>query len=120
MSLNSSPFLHWALGIALTLRGVPAFAEPVKCPSTIDSHRLHRVEIFDGHPSEQASLVPDESTGNGSARAVWKFEPFSGRRIWVVCAYRGTSKTVLLEMPASTRRCEVRFRRHRPQSIDCE
>ena len=73
--------------------------------------------IFDGHPSERASLVPDESSGR---TAVWKFEAFATRRIWLVCTYGRADRAVVLELPAAFRRCVADFGKGVPVAVGRE
>jgi hypothetical protein len=77
------------------------------------------VEVFDGHPSELASLVPDKDIATGRNMATWNFKP-GGRAIWVVCSYRDTIRTVVRELPPAVLHCVVRYRSRTPVAIDCK
>lgn len=68
---------------------------------------LERVTIYDGHPRELASLVPDgeERRNAGRIASVWKLDPSS--TYWIECAYRSTDVVIFRRLPAKTSTCEV-------------
>jgi hypothetical protein len=107
------------VAVALTVYGAPLIAAPSICPETLDSHPLNGVEVFDGHPSELASLVPDKDIAAGSNKATWNFKP-KGRPIWVVCSYRDVIRTVTQELSPGVRQCVARYRNRTPVAIDCK
>jgi len=50
--------------------------------------QLMSVGVFDGHPREQASLVPDSDEASAGRRtAVWQLDASSSRNYWLVCYY---------------------------------
>jgi len=65
------------------------------------------VTIFDGPPSQQASLVPDsEKTVGDNIIQVWRL-PKSDRGYWLQCNYTNTTAQISRRLPASIRRCDV-------------
>ena len=50
--------------------------------------QLMSVGIFDGHPRERASLVPDSDEASaGRQTAVWQLDANSSRDYWLLCYY---------------------------------
>jgi hypothetical protein len=67
------------------------------------------VTIFDGPPSEQASLVPDkEKTSGDNLIQIWQL-PKSDRGYWLQCNYANTTAQISRRLPASVTRCDVVF-----------
>ena len=68
---------------------------------------LELVTIYDGHPRELASLVPDgqERRRAGRTAAFWKLNP--SKAYWVECAYRRTDVVIFRRLSEKTSRCEV-------------
>jgi hypothetical protein len=96
-------------------------AAPVDCPETIAvrqqiaaevpgwkasldeaPHRLAHITFFDGPPEKRASLVYDRFVRNV---ATWSFGP--EQRIWLACAYSGTSVVLQRPLPPGTKACSV-------------
>lgn len=115
--MEIAAFLAVAAGLA---SGSAALAESVTCPKSSNARPLERVEIFDGKPSELASLVPDEDIGDGRTTPMWRFVAGGQRRIWVVCTYGASTGTVAVELPATTRQCAVQYRKKKPVAVDCK
>jgi hypothetical protein len=65
------------------------------------------VTIFDGPPSEQASLVPDSEKPSGdNIIQIWQL-PKSDRGYWLQCNYANTTAQISRRLPASAARCDV-------------
>jgi hypothetical protein len=65
------------------------------------------VSIFDGPPSEQASLVPDnEKTVGDNIIQIWRLAK-SDRGYWLQCNYANTTAQISRRLPASVSRCDV-------------
>jgi len=70
------------------------------------------VTIFDGPPSEQASLVPDnQKTTADTVIQTWQLAG-SGRGYWLQCEYANTTAQLYRGLPASVTRCEVSYARN--------
>ena len=73
---------------------------------------LAGVTIFDGPPSEQASLVPDrEQTTADSVIQTWKLAK-SDRGYWLQCEYANTTAQVSQRLPGDVSRCDVTYERN--------
>lgn len=65
------------------------------------------VTIFEGPPSEQASLVPDSEKPSGdNLIQIWQL-PKSDRGYWLQCNYANTTAQISRRLPASVSRCDV-------------
>jgi len=65
------------------------------------------VTIFDGPPTEQASLVPDSEKPSGDKIIqIWQL-PKSDRGYWIQCNYANTTAQISRRLPASVSRCDV-------------
>jgi len=65
------------------------------------------VTIFDGPPSQQASLVPDSEKPSGdNLIQIWQL-PKSDRGYWLQCNYANTTAQIARRLPASVSRCHV-------------
>jgi hypothetical protein len=52
---------------------------------------LMSVALFEGHPDERASLIPDEETeAQGRRISTWQLRDNGERRYWIVCYYDRT------------------------------
>lgn len=70
--------------------------------------KLATIMVFDGHPREMASLVPDESTSSKEAIAVWRFRlSDSPRGIWIACTYTNTNAMFAMRLPSTVRECRL-------------
>ncbi len=69
---------------------------------------LEFVTVYDGHPSERASLVPDkeENRGGGRIAAIWTLGP-SKYGYWLECAYRRTNVVIFRRPAQQVSKCEV-------------
>jgi len=86
------------------------------------------VTIFDGPPSEQASLVPDdEKTAGDNLIQTWQLAK-SDRGYWLQCNYANTTAQIARRLPASVSRCDVVYDRNMHfngggnvvKSVNCE
>lgn len=86
----------------LVLLPLASHAE-VLCQATQNGRVLREVTLFDGPPSELASLVPDQR----GQRDTWDVAAIrqAGRRGYLVCGYDRTAQKVEVEIPAAARRC---------------
>jgi hypothetical protein len=70
------------------------------------------VTIFDGPPSEQASLVPDnDKTSGDDLVQTWQLTK-SDRGYWLQCNYANTTAQISQRLPASVSRCDVVYDRN--------
>ncbi len=70
------------------------------------------VTIFDGPPSQQASLVPDnEKTTKGAVIQTWRLAK-SDRGYWLQCDYANTTAQIYRRLPADATRCDVTYERN--------
>lgn len=90
--------------------------------------RLESMMLFDGHPREMASLVPDEdqSSSRGTT-SIWHFQRTDPQRgIWVACVYTNTNAILTARLPDKLRQCIGAQGRNRAgqiahvQSFSCE
>jgi hypothetical protein len=70
------------------------------------------VTIFDGPPSAQASLVPDnEKTSGDNTIQIWQLAK-SDRGYWLQCNYANTTAQISRQLPASVTQCDVVYDRN--------
>jgi hypothetical protein len=70
------------------------------------------VTIFDGPPSAQASLVPDNEKASGdNLIQIWQLAK-SDRGYWLQCNYANTTAQIARRLPASVTRCDVVYDRN--------
>jgi hypothetical protein len=70
------------------------------------------VTIFEGPPSEQASLVPDsDNTTKDRVVQTWRLLK-SNRGYWLQCQYANTTAQIYRRLPADTTRCDVTYERN--------
>jgi hypothetical protein len=70
------------------------------------------VTIFEGPPSQQASLVPDnEKTSDDKEIQTWQLAK-SDRGYWLQCQYANTTAQISRQLPASVARCDVVYDRN--------
>ena len=79
----------------------PGALAATSCPSYLGVHTLTDVDLFDGPPSEKASLIGDDDG--------WDLTPYKGSadRYYLVCRFSGTSETKAIELPAGVARCKL-------------
>lgn len=119
---------------AVTLVAIAAYASRaaaagISCPATIKTEQkasapaaweigygalpiaLAQVTIFEGPPSEQASLVYDtEKKLPKEIVLTWNLGP-SKRGYWLQCAYSSTTAMISRRLPDTVKHCEVRLAR---------
>lgn len=68
---------------------------------------LESILLFDGHPSEMASLVPTKTAqSHAKITATWILpKPEAGRAYWLACAYRNSMTLLAKRLPDSVSRC---------------
>lgn len=73
-------------------------------------HRLTYMTIYEGRPSEKASLVPGKLIPSKSNEcAVWTFDPKSAGGVWIECAFSGTDAKLFKAMPAGTKEIRIYY-----------
>jgi hypothetical protein len=122
--------------VSIGLFSIPASAVPlvIECPARIaveetvkasypsweatpdkgkgDLH-LQAILLYDGHPREMASLVPDKTTEMaGRLVATWELpKTETGRSYWVGCAYRNSMTMLTKRLPATLSSCRYTQKR---------
>ncbi len=73
---------------------------------------LAGVTVFEGPPSEQASLVPDsDKTTKDTVVQTWRLLK-SNRGYWLQCQYANTTAQIYRRLPADVTRCDVTYERN--------
>jgi len=74
-------------------------AAATSCPATLGDHRLIRVNVYDGPPSELAALIP----GDGG----WKLgqRPVSKQGFYLGCEVQGIKEVYPVPLPDGVRSC---------------
>jgi len=71
---------------------------------------FERLAIFDGHPTDRASLVPDrgleDSADGKTGVSEWRF-PGGTKNIWLGCTYRGTPSMLARRIADGTLKCSA-------------
>jgi hypothetical protein len=120
---------HLLLTIALL--GLPACSEAteISCPESIAVNQssdkapkgweavndkastffLDKVALYAGHPSEMASLVPDNDD-DYPQKSVWTFGKGKKGDMWLACQYRNTSMMLAQPIPANASTCIVEYK----------
>jgi hypothetical protein len=94
-----------SLVVAQTIAAGVAGWEPFEDDTPI---QLMSVGVFDGHPRERASLVPDSDTTSAGRRvAVWKLPENGTRRYWLACYYDRSRIAVTRILAGDIARVEV-------------
>lgn len=97
-----------------------AKAEYVACPASSNGRPLSFITVFDGSPSDKASLVPDSTRRiTGGEISTWQVDDIykAGRIIYISCEY-GNHKAIILKVKRS-RVCQYTERAWR-KSLFCE
>lgn len=68
-----------------------------------NTHHFNRISFYDGHPSEHASLAPDNSKGS---KAIWTFD---SSNIWLACGYSNTDVQLIQKLTDTIKRCSVNY-----------
>ncbi|WP_308807717.1 STY0301 family protein [Pseudoduganella aquatica] len=133
-----------AAAFAVAWTGLSAVhAEGIVCPQTImvtssaptvrewqpaggrHEHTLENAQIFSGHPSEEAALVPDEASSKTTLTARWQLPPEAQQGYWISCSYRDTALTMVRKLDRKYSTCMIRYKRNkgpppgRLQTIEC-
>lgn len=94
--------------------------------STPQVHKLENAQVYDGHPSEMASLVPDRSTSHGPVhQAIWHLAGERERDTWIGCSYKNSSLLLVHKVSPNARRCVLTYQRKGTSapgsltSVDC-
>lgn len=138
-SHNGSPMKHFVQLLSLTLVGLATTAQSaplsIECPASIKptasvnivppgwsvvsgeaSSPFDSLAIFDGNPSELASLVPDRDLPDAKVgargEAEWEFEG-GAKNIWVGCAYARTTVSLAQVIPDGVMKCRVQATREK-------
>ncbi|STX51587.1 Uncharacterised protein [Legionella busanensis] len=108
-------------GILLAFKSL---AQPINCPKaikTIQSIKTHKagwetfldinqtdqlfshVTFYAGHPSENASLAPDNEDVKTN-KMTWQLR---GNNFWIACSYSGTTIKLIQKLPKNIKICSV-------------
>ncbi|WP_131783743.1 STY0301 family protein [Legionella gresilensis] len=108
-------------GILLSFKSL---AHPINCPKVIKTtqplkaqeagwkvfldvnqtnHLLGHVTFYAGHPSENASLAPDNENMKTN-KMIWRLQ---GNNFWMACSYTGTTIKLIQQLPKKTKICSV-------------
>ena len=72
-------------------------------------HRMAGVTFYSGPPSEEASLVYDETKTSGDEWiATWHFTP-GATPFWIECRYEGTTMQLARPLPQTVTVCHVTY-----------
>ena len=127
LSSKARSALFWCLGLAISR----CPAGELTCPPSITSnetitvqrvgweaiatpqlHKLENAQVYDGHPNEMASLVPDQSASRGHVhRATWFLAAERERDTWIGCSYKNSSLLLAQKVSANARRCVLTYQR---------
>jgi hypothetical protein len=115
--------------VALLSASSAAFAIELGCPPRVEvneklvsgyrdwsegrseePHRLAGITIFDGPPSEMASLIgTDKVLSKTKTRTSWSFD--GDHEHWLLCSYANTSVTLSRAIPKVVKTCAVTYSR---------
>ena len=106
MGLNSAVFVVMLVGSAQL-----AAAETNKCPGSHNKNKSNLVvgaRLFDGVPSDQVELVPDNEK-----KATWDIRGYKStdRQIYMVCDYKDGASTHI-RVSKSSNHCRVSGRKN--------
>jgi hypothetical protein len=69
---------------------------------------LESVTLFDGHPDEMASLVPETSKASeGKLYSEWRLFHEPDRPFWIACIYRNSMSMLVRRLPISLKSCRL-------------
>ncbi len=102
------------LGSAALFFSGALYAEKITCPSVMKegnkTYRMNLVDVFVGPPEERASLLPDTDE-----EMVWTLQDSQdyarahNTSVFLVCQYKGTKKTVTLNVPQIAQKCSAGY-----------
>jgi hypothetical protein len=72
-------------------------------------HALMGVTIYDGNPSEMASLVPEEKKNGEYDLAVWELRKPVKESFWIECSYQDTNIKLAKAIDKKITVCEVTY-----------
>lgn len=72
---------------------------------------LESVVIYDGHPQEGASLVPDNV--HDKKDPYWTRHPGT-ESFWMGCFYRQSTVRLIRELPKTAKKCTLKFKKSAP------
>ncbi len=109
---------------------VNAFGLEIKCPNSIQTTQsladplpagwdsfddklngqkyFESIQVYDGHPNEGASLVPDNEYSKKDA--YWTNQTLKG--LWMACFYRQTTIRLVKSIPKNIKRCTYKDQAH--------
>ena len=104
-----------------------AFGYDYKCPGSIQTNQslteplgegwdsfddkmngqknFNSIQVYDGHPSEGASLIPDNE--NSKKDPYWTNQTVKG--LWFACFYNQTSVRIVKNIPKEVKRCTLKY-----------
>ena len=92
---------HWTSGLLTVLFSGPAVSSTtVECPASLDGHPFLNADLFDGAPSQLASLEPADNGWRHLGAGAYLANYLS-----LVCEYSGIGKTIAFQLPSSTGAC---------------
>jgi hypothetical protein len=72
--------------------------------------RLMSVAVFEGHPKERATLVPDaEATKGGKQVYTWRLPANTAHPYWLACGYDRTSVILVRPLDPGVSSCQVTY-----------
>ena len=75
------------------------------------TYDLQGITVYDGHPSEQASLVPDRTIKNkNNLYSIWTFDLSSNRNIWIKCGFSRTTITLSKALPSGIKELRIYYK----------
>jgi hypothetical protein len=66
---------------------------------------LAGVLVYDGPPSDEASLVPDQKKTRRELTSTWRFPTSRPRDFWLACVYGSSAIRLTRVIPANISRC---------------
>jgi hypothetical protein len=115
------------ISVVLLLASTGARGTELSCPPTLkvheslvssrgdwsegrskEPHRLAGVTIFDGPPSQMASVIGAENVlSRTQTRTTWSLDP--NREYWLLCSYANTGVTLFRAIPRTAKACVVTY-----------
>jgi hypothetical protein len=72
--------------------------------------QLTSVGIYEGHPKERTSLIPDKEIKiNGYSRSIWHLVENGKRNYWIACYYDRTNIVLTRKIDFNISSCEVTY-----------
>jgi hypothetical protein len=95
--------------IIMSPQGWQSFDEFDTTHPLTNRQQFNGISVYDGHPKEMASLVPDVDKKLKAQKrwvSIWKLSPVSKAGSWIKCSYRGTRLSLC--MPLAKAATEIR------------